>query len=400
MTGVLEAVGFGAFALGVVGGLLLRWYGRPAAARHSEPELGEKHPSDDRFDALVRALPLGVVMLDRNLRVRFANRAAGAIFGFERSRVRGKHLIAAVPSIELEQRAQAALQGQRAASPFIVSGKTVNRSYAVSVYPLTPAPAESDEEEDVHREATGVLILAEDQTELLALERARQEFLTNVSHELRTPLSSIKLMLETVTEAGDEEARQMFLPQALGQVDRLATLVQRLLEQARAESAELVLDIAEIDLEEVARPIVQSFQPQAASAGVALDLRVLRPAIIEADEHRLSQVFVNLIDNALRYTPEGGSVTVTLDVEDGHALLCVTDTGIGIPYKDLPYVFERFYVVDRSRTRNAKASSGAGLGLSIVKHIAEAHGGSVEVDSRLGTGTTFTVRVPVVALQA
>jgi two-component system phosphate regulon sensor histidine kinase PhoR len=398
MTGALEAVGFGAFVLGVAGGMLLRWFGQPVAARHSEPELGEQNPSDDRFDALVRALPLGVVMLDRTLRVRFANRAAAAIFGFERSRVRGKHLIATVPSIELEQRAQAALQGQLAVSPLIVSGKSVNRSYAVSVYPLTSAP-DGDEEEEP-RDATGVLIVAEDQTELLALERARQEFLTNVSHELRTPLSSIKLMLETVTEAGDEEARQMFLPQALGQEDRLATLVQRLLEQARAESAEMVLDICEIDLEEVARPIVQSFQPQAASAGIALDLRVLRPAIIEADQHRLSQVFVNLIDNALRYTPDGGSVTVTLDVEDGHALLCVTDTGIGIPYKDLPYVFERFYVVDRSRTRNAKASSGAGLGLSIVKHIAEAHGGAVEVDSRLGTGTTFTVRIPVVAMQA
>lgn len=399
MTGTVELVGFGTFALGVAGGMLLRWYGRPVNSRHSEPERDAQHPSDDRFDALVRALPLGVVMLDRNLRVRFANRAAGAIFGFERSRVRGTHLIAAVPSIELEHRAQAALRGERAPTPLIVSGKTVNRSYAVSVYPLTTSPDDGEEEEERVPDASGVLILAEDQTELLALERARQEFLTNVSHELRTPLSSIKLMLETVTEAGDEEARQMFLPQALGQVDRLATLVQRLLEQARAESAELVLDISEIDLEEVARPIVQSFQPQAASAGVSLDLRTQRPAIIEADEHRLSQIFVNLIDNALRYTPAAGSVTVTLDVQDGYAVISVTDTGIGIPYKDLPYVFERFYVVDRSRTRGAQAGSGAGLGLSIVKHIAEAHRGSVQVDSTLGTGTTFIVRVPVISVQ-
>jgi two-component system phosphate regulon sensor histidine kinase PhoR len=203
-------------------------------------------------------------------------------------------------------------------------------------------------------------------------------------------------MLETVSSAGDEEARNMFLPQALGQVDRLATLVQRLLEQARAESSELVLDVAELDVEEVARPIVQSFQPQAASAGVSLDLRAHRPAIIEADEHRLSQIFVNLIDNALRYTASGGSVTVSIDVEDGYAVIRVSDTGIGIPYKDLPFVFERFYVVDRSRTRGTQASSGAGLGLSIVKHIAEAHAGSVAVDSTLGSGTTFTVRLPVV----
>jgi two-component system phosphate regulon sensor histidine kinase PhoR len=394
---VLELIAVGAFLVGVAGGFLLR----RIVPRHedfskADPDPEVQHPADDRFDALVRALPLGVMMLNRDLRVRFANRAAAAIFGFERSRARGTHLIAAVPSIELEQRAQAALHGEPATAPLIVSGKSVNRSYAVSVYPLIPSS--ESEEAEAPREPSGVLILAEDQTELLKLERARQEFLTNVSHELRTPLSSIKLMLETVTEAGDEEARQIFLPQALGQVDRLATLVQRLLEQAKAESGEMVLQIAEIDLEEVARPIVASFQPQAAAAGINLELRPMRPAIVEADEHRLSQILVNLVDNALRYTTQGGSVTVGIDVEDGYAVVSVKDTGIGIPYKDLPYVFERFYVVDRSRTRGSERSGGAGLGLSIVKHIAEAHGGSVAVRSTLGRGTTFTVRIPMISM--
>lgn len=328
-------------------------------------------------------------MLDRGLRVRFANRAAAAIFGFEQARVRGTHLIAAIPSIELERRAQAALRGERSTTPLTITGKVVNRTYAINVYSLI-AP---DTAPEIVPEVTGVLILAEDHTPLLALERARQEFLTNVSHELRTPLSSIKLMLETVVESGDDEAVQIFVPQALGQVDRLATLVQRLLEQARVESGELVLEIDEIDLEEVAHPIVQSFQPQAAGHNVNLELRSERPAIIEADEHRLSQVFVNLIDNAMRYTPDGGSVILTLDVEDGYAVVRVQDTGIGIPYKDLPYVFERFYVVDRSR---ARGFGGAGLGLSIVKQIVEAHHGTVDVDSVLDSGTTFTVRIPVV----
>ncbi|HEY9179782.1 MAG TPA: ATP-binding protein [Candidatus Baltobacteraceae bacterium] len=348
------------------------------------------HPDDDRFDALVRALPLGVIMLDRRLRVRFANRAAAAIFGFERSRVRGTHLIAAIPSIELERRAQAALRGELAGTPIHVSGKSVSRSYAVSLYPITQ---ENEGEEPL--EVTGVLLVAEDQTELLALERARQEFLTNVSHELRTPLASMKLMLETVTESGDDEAAKIFLPQVLGQVDRLTTLVQRLLEQARVESGELVLQIAEIDLEEVARPIVQSFGPQAAAKNVALELRSVRPAIVEADEQRLSQVFVNLIDNALRFTPDGGSVTVTLDVDDGYAVVAVKDTGMGIPYKDIPYVFERFYVADRSRKRGV---SGAGLGLSIVKQIVEAHHGTVQAESTLGRGSTFKVRIPMLAV--
>jgi two-component system phosphate regulon sensor histidine kinase PhoR len=363
---------------------------------------GEHGPaSDDRFDALVRALPLGVVMLNRKLRIRFANRAAAAIFGFDRRRARGLHLIEAIPSIELENRAQAALHAEAANSPLIVSGKTLNRSYAVSVYPLIAAGTDDDEEtddDDRPRDVNGVLIIAEDQTELLALERARQEFLTNVSHELRTPLSSIKLMLETVLQSGEVEAQKLFVPQALAQVDRLTALVGRLLEQARAESGKIVLQIEEFDLEEVARPIVSSFAPQAASAGVALDLESVRPAIVEADRDRLSQIFVNLIDNALRYTPEGGSITVTLDVDEGYAVITVRDTGIGIPYKDLPYVFERFYVVDRSRTRQSAQPSGAGLGLSIVKLIAEAHGGSVEVKSRLGRGAKFTVRIPLVSV--
>ncbi len=382
----------GAFVLGALAAYALNRLRRSnrngIAQTVPEPHV----PTDDRFDALVRALPLGVVMLDRRLRVRFANRAASAIFGFERSRVRGTHLIAAIPSIELEQRAQAALRGELAASAIQVTGKTVNRSYAVSLYPLAP-----EEQGDEHPEVSGVLVIAEDQTELLALERARQEFLTNVSHELRTPLSSIKLMLETVADSEDEAASEIFLPQVLAQVDRLTTLVQRLLEQARVESGELVLQLSEIDLEEVARPIVQSFGPQAAGKNVDLELQTIRPAIVEADEQRLSQVFVNLIDNALRFTPEGGSVRVTIDVEGGHAIVRVGDTGMGIPYKDLPYVFERFYVVDRSRTRGI---SGAGLGLSIVKQIIEAHHGTVHVESVLGSRTQFTLRIPMLSMPA
>lgn len=392
MTTDAWAVAAGAFVLGVIVAFVLATTLRRPNPLVTEPEPEPEVPADDRFDALVRALPLGVIMLDRRLRVRFANRAAAAIFGFERSRARGTHLIAAIPSIELEQRAQAALRGEFANTPIHVSGKTVNRSYAVSLYPLAP-----ENQGDERPEVTGVLLIAEDQTELLALERARQEFLTNVSHELRTPLASIKLMLETVTQSGDEEAGKIFLPQVLGQVDRLTALVQRLLEQARIESGDLVLQIAEVDLEEVARPIVQSFAPQASAKNVNLELRSLRPAIVEVDEQRLSQVFVNLIDNALRFTPAEGSVTLTLDVDDGHAIVRVSDTGMGIPFKDLPYVFERFYVADRSRARGV---SGAGLGLSIVKQIIEAHHGTVSAESTLGSGTTFTVRIPMLSLES
>jgi len=209
---------------------------------------------------------------------------------------------------------------------------------------------------------------------------------------LRTPLSSIKLMLETVVESPDDEAADLFLPQVLVQVDRLAALVQQLLEQARAESGQLHLNLREIDLEEVAHPIVASFEPQAANKGVQVELRAIRPVSVEADPDRLSQVFVNLIDNAIRHTPSGGLVTVELDANGNDAIMRVRDTGMGIPYRDIPHIFERFYVVDRSRTRE---SGGAGLGLAIVKGIIDAHGGTVATESMLGSGTLFTVRLPI-----
>lgn len=343
----------------------------------------------------MRALPLGVIMLRRNKRIRFANRAAAAIFGFDRARARGLHLIEAVPSIDLEQRVDAALAGEPGLSqPLIVSGKRADRIYAVSVYPLT-LPRDGDEEEP--GEVTGALILAEDQTERLALERARQEFLSNVSHELRTPLSSVKLMLETLLQGSDDDARAVFLPQALNEVDRLVLLVQRFLEQARAESGELVLRIEEVDLEALTRSALQTFTQAAASKGISLDLDARRPVIVDADPQRLSQVLVNLVDNSLRFTPAGGSVSVQLDVLDGYAVICIADTGVGIPYKDLPHIFERFFVADRSRARGI---TGAGLGLSIVKEIVEAHHGTIQVESVLDSGTQFTVRIPMAPIEA
>jgi signal transduction histidine kinase len=257
----------------------------------------------------------------------------------------------------------------------------MRKTYGVSVYPLS--------EEDLKY---GVVVFADDQTALISLDRARKEFLSNVSHELRTPLSSIKLMLETVVESPDDEAADLFLPQVLGQVDRLAALVGQLLDQARAESGQLKLNLREISLEDVAHPIVATFEPQASNKGVRLELKEMRPVRVEADPDRLAQVFVNLIDNALRHTHSGGAVTIEIDANGNDAIMRVRDTGVGIPYRDLPHIFERFYVVDRSRTRE---SGGAGLGLAIVKGIVDAHGGSVSTESMLGSGTVFTVRLPI-----
>jgi signal transduction histidine kinase len=301
-------------------------------------------------------------------------------FDFDPERAIGSHVITSIPNVELERRIDDALVGEASVAPITVASATERRTYGVSVYPIGD------------NDSGGVVVFADDQTDITRLLRASKEFLTNVSHELRTPLSSIKLMLETVVESPDDEAADLFLPQVLTQVDRLASLVQQLLEQARAESGQLRLNLREIDLEEVAHPIVASFEPQAANKGVQVELRAIRPVSVEADPDRLSQVFVNLIDNAIRHTPSGGLVTVELDANGNDAIMRVRDTGMGIPYRDIPHIFERFYVVDRSRTRE---SGGAGLGLAIVKGIIDAHGGTVATESMLGSGTLFTVRLPI-----
>ena len=390
MSALQWAVPLAAFAGAIAGALLTMAFRRraqPMAVAAPAPDAAER-PSggDGAFVRLVRALPIGIVLTDLQRRVEFANPAAGAIFGFDAERALGSHAIEAIPNVEMERRIDDALRGEASVAPLTLTGAEGQRVYRVSVYPLMG--------ED--RAPHGVVVLADDQTALVRLDRAGKEFLSNVSHELRTPLSSIKLMLETVIASPDDEARDLFLPQALNQADRLTALVQQLLEQARAESGQLKLALREIDLEEVAHPIVASFEPQAAYKGVALELLTLRPVQVEADPDRLSQVFVNLIDNALRHTPQNGRVKIELDARDSDAVIRVRDNGEGIPYRDVPHIFERFYVVDRSRRRE---SGGAGLGLAIVKGIVDAHGGAISAESTLGRGTTFTIRLPIMRIK-
>jgi len=198
-------------------------------------------------------------------------------------------------------------------------------------------------------------------------------------------------MIETIlANDGDQEALDLFLPRVKQEVDRMVALVEDLLDLARSEWGRLRLRREDVDLASVASNIMKTFEPRAAQLGVKLQLDG-RTARIDGDPDRLAQVLVNLIDNALRHTPAGGSVTISVQQADGAATLIVRDTGVGIPFNDLPHVFERFYVVDRSRARDA---AGTGLGLSIVKQIIEAHGGTVTADSEFGLGATFTCVFP------
>ncbi len=235
------------------------------------------------------------------------------------------------------------------------------------------------------------LLVLRDLTELRRLERVRRDFVANVSHELRTPLTSIKAMAETLLDGArlDESVAGRFLETIIHESDRLVRLSSDLLDLSRVESRGPNKSL--IDLAPLIAEIVTRFTAPAQSAGVGLSNQVIGPLMIVADRDEMAQVLVNLLDNAISYTPRGGAVTIMASDELDSVTVAVADTGIGILSHDIPRLFERFYRADKARSR---ASGGTGLGLSIVKHIVENHGGTVGVVSEYNRGSEFTFTLP------
>jgi two-component system phosphate regulon sensor histidine kinase PhoR len=367
-----------ALAVGVAAGAVFGRRGANRARAENQARLDVPIESDSRFEQLLRSLTVGIITIDGRGLVDSINAAASAVFDFGSKPVIGRAMIEIVPSFDLDRRVREALAGHPSRGRVSLSDATGPRILNTATLPLDGSP--------------GVLVIASDETRLDELERTRREFVSSVSHELRTPLSAINLMIETVLmDPEDTEAQTLFLPRIKAEVDRMVQLVEDLLDLARAESGRLRLRRENVDLSSVAHNIVKTFEQRAQQLGVKLRLRT-EPARIDGDPDRLAQIFVNLIENALRHTPSGGSIDVDVLPRDGAASLVVRDTGVGIPYNDLPHIFERFYVVDRSRARD---SAGTGLGLSIVKQIVEAHGGTIVAESEFGLGATFTTVFPL-----
>ena len=237
-----------------------------------------------------------------------------------------------------------------------------------------------------------VLVVLHDLSESEAVQRMRQDFVANVSHELRTPLTTLRGYAETLLEGGldDAENREGFVKAMRDGSVRLQALVEDLLALAELERPDASLRREPLDLRALVVEQLEHVRGAADRAGLELVLEPGPPVMLNADRVRLGQVLANLLDNAVKYT-ERGSVRVALGAADGRAWCEVRDTGTGIPARDLPRVFERFYRVDKARSR---AQGGTGLGLSIVKHALALHGGEVSVMSRIGEGTTFRFEVP------
>ncbi len=237
-----------------------------------------------------------------------------------------------------------------------------------------------------------VLLVCHDLTDVKRTELVRRDFVANVSHELRTPLAAIKAVVETLQDGALEEpevARE-FLSRADGELDRLVLLVEELLELSRIESGEQPVVQEETDVQLLLAEAVRRLRSQAERAEVTLLLEDRDLGVCDLDASRLERAVINLVQNAIKFTPAGGSVRIAGERKQREIEIVVSDTGIGIGSDELPRIFERFYKADHSR-----ASVGSGLGLALVKHAVEAQGGRVRVESTPGEGSTFTITVPV-----
>jgi two-component system sensor histidine kinase SenX3 len=242
-----------------------------------------------------------------------------------------------------------------------------------------------------------VLLVIRDVTEARRIDEVRRDFVANASHELKTPAASIQAAAETIRSAAadDPSAVPRFAEQLERDAYRLSRIVADLLDLSRLETGSDLDDRPRLDV--IVREESRRFRETAASAGLTLSIDAPDVPAVRGSARDLSLLVRNLIDNAIRYTKPGGAVAVSVAAGDDHVRLLVSDDGLGIPSRDLPRIFERFYRVDRARSRD---TGGTGLGLAIVRHVTENHQGTVRVSSELGRGTTFEVRLPRAAVAA
>ena len=329
-----------------------------------------------KLEAVISSMEEGVIPIDAEGKIEGANGAARSLFEL-RDAPQGLRLweVVRLPGLE-----EAALKALRERTPVRDSFEVGTRVLSVRLSPVS--------------DGQGVVLVAHDITEDRRYDTLRREFVANVSHELRTPLSVVQGYVETLLEGAwkDEHSAVEFLGIIDKNVRRLSSIVSDLLDLSKLESGGQVFEPRSVDVRGLVERVVEAFRPVVARKRQQIQVELSPSAgTVEADGSLLERAMSNLVDNALKYTPEGGRVRVVAGSENGQATMSVEDNGMGIPESDLPRIFERFYRVDKSRSRDL---GGTGLGLSIVKHIIQLHGGTIQVRSSMGVGSTFIIRLP------
>ena len=341
----------------------------------------------NRVAAILEGMRAGVLAIDSEGRITLMNPVLGRILQADLKESLGKKLIEVVRNAELKGILDRVLADKKEVTATVEMALGTRRSFEVVAVPLAEAGPASG----------GVVAVLHDITRLKELEAIRKDFVANVSHELRTPLTSIRGFAETLLDGAleDRNNNRRFVEIIKSHALRLSDLTMDLLTLATLESESFQLKPEGIDLPALVHEVLESFRPLGHTKRQELEA-VIEPGLppIKADRDRIRQVLINLLDNAVKFTPEEGriSLEVRLNAEGTGVELHVKDRGIGIPSSDLPRIFERFYRVDKARSRE---QGGTGLGLAIVKHIVEAHRGHVSVRSTLGQGSDFCVTLPL-----
>lgn len=353
-------------------------------AANLKDRLAELEQSKTRLETVLEHMVSGVILLDREARLILANHAAEKMLGFKTERFVGRPHLEATRSKKIGEAVRSVLGGQAGESRRLEVRVSYPEQRSLQVFVAKgSAPLE------------GVLVVLQDITEIRRLEAVRADFIANVSHELKTPTTALVGFAETLLGGAlsDRRTAEEFVRIIYDESVRLTRLVDDLLELSRLESDPSVLRRSHIDIGAKVKAVVEKMLPRTKSENLTLDVHVPgEPVMMDVDPDRIEQVIINLVENSIKYSRPGGRIEVSVKPSQDRVRVEVRDTGIGIPLADQPRVFERFYRVDKDRSRR---KGGTGLGLAIVKHIVEAHGGTVDLRSELGVGTTVAFTLPI-----
>lgn len=332
----------------------------------------------NKLAAVLANMADGLLLIDHEGRLRLANRVVEKLFGFEEEKALGQPLISVIPNHEIEElRRQCLNEGQQIVKELETDqGKRFLRIIA------TPVTGDA---------STSVLLIFQDLSDMRRLQTTRRDFVSNISHELRTPLASIKAAVETLQDGAlaDPSVADDFLSRMEQEVDHLTQLVGELAELSSIESGRQ-MEMAIVDLHPIVEDTVSRLRALAGRSGVSITADVpLNLPPVRADASRIFQVLMNLVHNAIKFTPPEGHITISAEPIGNRVVISVSDVGIGIATENLSRIFERFFKADKSRS-----SEGSGLGLAIAKHIVQAHNGEIWVESEQGKGSTFSFSLP------
>ncbi len=351
-------------------------------AQDIEDKIGQTKEQNQKLAAIFNSMIEGIIVVDKGNHIISVNPTIEKLFGVSKNEAEGKLFLEAIRNNDISEFINSVLNKRESISGEITLAYPIHRIFETSATPIFD-----------NNVVSGCLVVIHDITEIRRLETVRSDFVANVSHELKTPLTSIKGFIETLLEGAleDKDNSRAFLNIIQEHAERLNNLVNDLLSLSHLESKEIILSKIDFNLRQQAEEVILGFSAQLRKKNIEIKNELQTGLSIRADKNRLEQVFTNLIDNAIKFNKDKGNIKIHYQDVDGKIKIIIEDSGIGIPAKDIPRIFERFYRVDKARSREL---GGTGLGLSIVKHIVELHDGTIGVESVEGFGSKFWFVLP------